>query len=136
MITRMMGSAFLSAALLAGTILGPSANAAPALQGLAGQNQSFALEIKDKDKKGKGGGGYPSGGHLGHHGNHHGMGGAALGLGIAGAIIGGAIIANEAARAERANAGYERCAATYRSFNPRTGTYIGHDNIERPCPYL
>ncbi|ADP71526.1 BA14K family protein [Rhodomicrobium vannielii ATCC 17100] len=80
------------------------------------------------------------GGNWGHR--RRGPGGAAIGLGIAGAIIGGAIIANEANRAYAApppaayDDGYGRCAATFRSFNPNTGTYIDLNGYERPCPYL
>ena len=29
-----------------------------------------------------------------------------------------------------------RCASRFRSFNPRTGTYINYDGEERLCPYL
>ena len=29
-----------------------------------------------------------------------------------------------------------RCASRYRSFNPRTGTYVNNDGEERLCPYL
>ena len=30
---------------------------------------------------------------------------------------------------------YERCAATYRSFNPQTWTYLGYDGYYHRCPY-
>jgi hypothetical protein len=77
--------------------------------------------------RGRGGGGRGRGGGWGG-------GGAAVGLGIAGAIIGGAIIASQAeqARAAENAAGY--CMRKYRSYNPETGTYIGRDGMERPCP--
>ncbi len=29
-----------------------------------------------------------------------------------------------------------RCASRFRSFNPRTGTYVTYDGEERLCPYL
>ena len=32
--------------------------------------------------------------------------------------------------------GYGRCAATFRSFDPDTGTYVGYDGVRRRCPYL
>jgi hypothetical protein len=32
--------------------------------------------------------------------------------------------------------GVSRCAATFRSFDPRTGTYMGYDGVRRACPYL
>jgi hypothetical protein len=28
----------------------------------------------------------------------------------------------------------EYCMQRYRSYNPNTGTYVGYDGIERPCP--
>ena len=30
---------------------------------------------------------------------------------------------------------YERCRATYRSFNPQTWTYLGYDGYYHRCPY-
>jgi len=32
--------------------------------------------------------------------------------------------------------GLDRCAATFRSFDPTTGTYTGYDGLKRMCPYL
>lgn len=32
--------------------------------------------------------------------------------------------------------GYERCEATFKSFDARSGTYMGYDGIRRRCPYL
>ena len=32
--------------------------------------------------------------------------------------------------------GPSRCAATFRSFDPRSGTYVGYDGVRRACPYL
>jgi BA14K-like protein len=61
-----------------------------------------------------------------------------IGIGIGAAIIGGVIL-NEAARAEhRTSHGgqWERCAQTYRSFEPSTGMYTGYDGQRRTCPYL
>jgi opacity protein-like surface antigen len=61
-----------------------------------------------------------------------------IGIGIGAAIIGG-IILNEAARAEHRSANgsqWERCAQTYRSFEPSTGMYTGYDGERRTCPYL
>lgn len=59
--------------------------------------------------------------------------GAAIGLGVGAAIVGGAIAASEAEAARRRDAaGY--CMQRYRSYNPETGTYIGRDGRERPCP--
>lgn len=32
--------------------------------------------------------------------------------------------------------GIQRCAATFRSFDAATGTYVGYDGVTRLCPYL
>jgi hypothetical protein len=32
--------------------------------------------------------------------------------------------------------GYARCRATFRSFDPESGTYVGYDGVRRMCPYL
>jgi hypothetical protein len=68
------------------------------------------------------------------HGYHrHGGGGTAAGLGIglaAGAIIGGAI----AASAAQANQNAAYCAQRYRSYDPRSGTYLSTDGNRYPCP--
>lgn len=57
--------------------------------------------------------------------------GAAVGLGIAaGAIIGGAI----AASAAQANQNAAYCAQRYRSYDPRSGTYLNNDGNRYPCP--
>ncbi|MBT3069492.1 BA14K family protein [Rhodomicrobium sp. Az07] len=131
-----------------------SASAAPLLSGFEGVTvSSSVMEVQYRPggkkpgnrsgfnrgpKRGPGFNRGPRGGGWGNR--RRGPSGAAIGLGIAGAIIGGAIIANEAANAApppRAyDDGYGRCAATFRSFNPNTGTYVGFDGIERPCPYL
>lgn len=62
-----------------------------------------------------------------------GGGGTAAGLGIglaAGAIIGGAI----AASAAQANQNAAYCAQRYRSYDPRSGTYLSTDGNRYPCP--
>jgi len=73
--------------------------------------------------------------------------GAAVGAGIAagvlGAVIGSAIMAQQPAYAAPApvygapaygGGSVEWCMRRYRSYSPETGTYIGYDGIERPCP--
>lgn len=60
------------------------------------------------------------------------------GAGIAAAIIGGVIL-SESARATHRRThsdAWERCQATYRSFEPSTGMYTGYDGVRRTCPYL
>jgi len=75
----------------------------------------------------------------GHRGHRGGWGrGGGIGLGIAGAIIGSAIIANEGYRYRRYQgvSGRQQCANTYRSFDWDSGTYMGYDGVRRVCPYL
>ncbi len=63
--------------------------------------------------------------------------GIGLGIGVA-AIIGG-IVLSEAARAEHRSAhgnAWDRCAQTYRSFEPETGMYTLYDGSRRTCPFL
>ena len=79
-------------------------------------------------------------------------GGAAVGLGIAGALIGGAIIG--AATQPYGYYGYPGyygpayvvsppyvgddavgyCAQRFRSYDPYSGTYLGYDGLRHPCP--
>ena len=49
---------------------------------------------------------------------------------IGGAIIGGAIIADQA---RRGNA-IEYCMQRYRSYDPESMTYMGFDGLRHPCP--
>ena len=56
---------------------------------------------------------------------------AGIGIGLAaGAIIGGAIAASQAQAQQ--NAAY--CAQRYRSYDPRTGTYLSTNGNRYPCP--
>ncbi|TKT70539.1 BA14K family protein [Afipia massiliensis] len=73
--------------------------------------------------------------HHHHHGHYHrrGYGSTAAGIGIglaAGAVIGGAIAASQAQAQQ--NAAY--CAQRYRSYDPRSGTYLNNDGNRYPCP--
>ena len=81
-----------------------------------------------------------------------GGGGAAVGLGIAGALIGGAIIGATQpygyygyppgyyGPAYVAPAPYvggdavSYCAQRFRSYDPYSGTYVGYDGLRHPCP--
>jgi BA14K-like protein len=114
---------------------GISAQAAP-LPGAQSAPTQFSSEV-ELARGGYYRGGY--GGYGGHryygHRRHYGRN---IGIGIGAAIIGGVIL-SEAARAERRrvySSDYERCAQTYRSFEPRTGMYTGYDGVRRLCPYL
>jgi BA14K-like protein len=76
--------------------------------------------------------------HGGRGGGYRGYSGRDAGIGIGALIIGG-IILSEAARAQhRSDNGddWQRCADTFRSFEPSTGMYTGYDGIRRTCPYL
>ena len=82
----------------------------------------------------------------------HGYGGAAVGLGIAGALIGGAILG---ATQPYGYYGYPPgyygpayvvpppyvgddavgyCAQRFRSYDPYSGTYLGYDGLRHSCP--
>lgn len=86
-------------------------------------------------------GGYGNRGY-GYRGYRRGY-GAGIGLGIAGAVIGSAIIADRYgygySRYRYRGEGYsanQRCADTYRSYDPDSGTYLGYDGNRHTCPYL
>ncbi|MEH2520918.1 hypothetical protein V1279_006491 [Bradyrhizobium sp. AZCC 1610] len=75
-----------------------------------------------------------------HHGRHHYGGrhgyphyygwGPAIGGFAAGAAIGGAI-ANSRAQALENDA---YCSQRFKSYDPRSGTYLGYDGLRHPCP--
>jgi hypothetical protein len=58
--------------------------------------------------------------------------GAAIGIGVGAAIIGGAIAASAAEQQRRDAINY--CLQRYRSFDPNSMTYLGHDGYRHPCP--
>ena len=58
--------------------------------------------------------------------------GAAVGIGVGAAIIGGAIAASAAEQQRRDAVNY--CMQRYRSFDPRSMTYLAKDGYRRPCP--
>lgn len=74
--------------------------------------------------------GYP--GRYGYYRRHRGWNpGAAIVGGVAAAIIAGAIVEGRARGDD-----VERCAAEFRSFDPRSGTYVTYGGEVRVCPYL
>jgi hypothetical protein len=102
------------------------------------------------------GGGIPSGGyHGGYHGGYGGGAGVIPGL-VAGAVIGGAIAAapygysggpgyyapgyyddqyyDNGAVGPDGDDAIAYCMQTYRSYDPRSGTYLGNDGYRHPCP--
>lgn len=71
--------------------------------------------------------------------------GAYIGLGIAGALIGGALSEGEyddgpgyasGGYGEGSGVAMQRCAATFRSFEWDTGLYTTYQGDKRLCPYL
>ncbi len=117
------------------------ATAAPSLATSLGTKPALVQNapIEQARYRGRGGGRYAYGSPRGrgygyNRGRNRGIG---LGVGVGAAILGGVII-SEAARAERRRSSnaYDRCADTYRSFEPSTGYYTGYDGVRRLCPYL
>jgi hypothetical protein len=70
-------------------------------------------------------------GYRGGYDHHHGNNGAGLAIGLAaGAIIGGAIAASQA----QANQNAAYCAQRFRSYDPRSGTYLATNGVRYRCP--
>jgi hypothetical protein len=80
-------------------------------------------------------------GHRYRHHHHHGgdwapwVAGSLLGLGL-GAAIADDGYAYDDAPAYGYDSGFARCEATFRSFDPDTGTYMGYDGRRHRCPYI
>ncbi|WP_316164983.1 MULTISPECIES: BA14K family protein [unclassified Bradyrhizobium] len=78
----------------------------------------------------------------------HGGAGVGIGAGIAGALIGGAIIGATqpygyygygpgpvyVAPAPYVGDAVSYCAQRFRSYDPYSGTYLGYDGLRHPCP--
>jgi hypothetical protein len=58
--------------------------------------------------------------------------GPALGGLAAGAMIGGAIAGSQAQARSSDQVAY--CSQRFRSYDPASGTYLGHDGLRHPCP--
>jgi len=80
-------------------------------------------------------------------GYRYGYGGAGVAAGVvgglaAGALIGGAIAAQQApvyaapapVYAAPDSGAVEYCMQRYRSYDPQSGTFLGHDGLRHPCP--
>ncbi|WP_245454267.1 BA14K family protein [Aquabacter cavernae] len=77
--------------------------------------------------------------------NNNNNAGAAAAAGLVGGLILGAAAASAAQQAQQPPAVYYApgpaadpnwiayCSAKYRSFDPRTGTYLGYDGLRHPC---
>jgi hypothetical protein len=87
--------------------------------------------------------------HRGHRGDNWGpyVAGGLIGLGLYGlsqgyyddgydGYDGGYYGGSYAYDYESSGGGYARCEATFRSFDPGSGTYVGYDGVRRTCPYL
>jgi hypothetical protein len=140
-----------AAALAAGVLMSSAASAAPAAstQALAQQADSNVQAVRDR-------GGRHGGwrGHRRHGGwnNGWGWGAAAAATGL---LLGAPYAFGDdgydgydggyagyggdgyAYRGRYAGGGGEaRCEATFRSYDPSSGTYMGYDGVRRECPYL
>ena len=71
--------------------------------------------------------------HHHHHHHHHHGGGFFPGFAI-GAAIGGMMAAATAALPNYDGRSVEWCMHHYRSYDPRSGTYLGYDGYRHPCP--
>jgi hypothetical protein len=63
---------------------------------------------------------------------HHYWGGAAA-AGIIG-LAAGAIAGSALAAQSRASSSVAYCERRFRSYDPRSGTYLGYDGLRHPCP--
>jgi hypothetical protein len=60
---------------------------------------------------------------------------AAGAIGLAtGAIIGGAIAQSQAQAAPVYGSNHAYCSQRFKSYDPRSGTYLGYDGLRHPCP--
>jgi hypothetical protein len=125
----MIHAKLLAAALLLGATslsLAPQANAAPLTASAAVLNSAVPAATENVQY-------YRHRRYYGHRHHHHHGGGTAAGIGLglaAGAIIGGAIAAGQA----QAQQNHAYCAQRYRSYDPRSGTYLNYDGNRYPCP--
>lgn len=146
-----MGKMTLTAAALAAMAAFAPVSAAPAVSpAVSGINQAAdgVQQIQYRRHGGwRGGHGYRR--HGGWGGRHHyrrrgygGWGWGAAGL-ATGLLLSSPYWAGDYADAEPYSGGYAyggdgfaRCRATFRSFDPGSGTYMGYDGVRRRCPYI
>ncbi len=132
-----------AAALLAGAMTTSGAGAAPAV---SGATQGIAKAESPQIQLVRSGWGGGRGWHGHWRGHRGGWGWGGVGAGLAAGLLltspywagygygpyyddyyGGAYAYDD---------GFARCEATFRSFDPRTGTYMGYDGFRHRCPYL
>jgi hypothetical protein len=138
-----------AAALMVGGLSATSASALPTVTSKTIADTAkpvanpYVEQIRDRGRRG----GHWRGRHRGHRGDNWGpwVGGALLGLGVYGlsqsyddGYYGDGYYAEQPSYSYGySSAGGEaRCAATFRSFDPDSGTYMGYDGRRHMCPYL
>jgi hypothetical protein len=131
------GIAVAAIALALPLTMGSSANAAPLMAGSALSAGVVAPSSDVTQVRWRGHG------HRGYYRHGGGWGGVGAGL-AAGALIGGAIAASQApyyygpgyapgpAYVEGDAVSY--CMQRFKSYDPRSGTYLGYDGLRHPCP--
>lgn len=101
---------------------------------LAAMNSDELQEVRWRGKRGwRGGHRWRNGRWHGRRHYRRGRGNAAVAAGVAG-LAAGAIIAGSAARAHRSGPSKRWCANRYRSYDWRSGTYLGYDGARHACP--
>ncbi|MBN8990783.1 MAG: BA14K family protein [Rhizobiales bacterium] len=120
-IQKSAGRRLVSRVLAAGVLVSIYAFGVVATTGALGVSPAHAQRGRGRGRGGGWGRGRGRGG---------GNVGAAIGLGIGAAVIGGAIAAQEAQRQNAIN----YCMQRFRSYDPRSGTYLANDGYRRPCP--
>jgi hypothetical protein len=144
----------LGAALLAGSLIPTqAAEAAPSIAQAAAQAQSRTYPGESFAQYGRRGGYYGRG--YGYRGGYYrrGYGGGALAAGVVGGLAVGALAGAAIANSQPAPGYYgygggaqpvgniygadpnwvNYCASKYRSFDPRSGTYLASDGYRYPC---
>ena len=116
--------------LATGVLLSMYAFGVVATTGAMGVSSAYAQR-----GRGRGGGNWGRGGGRGRGGGWGRGGGnvgAGIALGVGAAVIGGAIAASAAQARQQEAVNY--CMQRYRSYDPRSMTYLGSDGYRRQCP--
>jgi BA14K-like protein len=138
-LTRIACAACVGATL---TIVASSAIASPSGLQLSPTALTKATEtlVNPAQYRGRSFSGQRRGGRFnGYRGESYGRGyGRDAVIGLGSLIIGGVLLSEVARSEHRRDNGddWDRCAETYRSFEPNSGMYTGYDGIRRSCPYL
>jgi hypothetical protein len=132
---KMIVSCILGGALAMSSILPASAQIAatpkPTMPTIWSASQADAASVEDV--RYHRGGRYRHRGHYGYRYRHRGYGyGAAAAAGIIGLGVGAAIAnQNRYVGPDRDDA---YCFSRFKSYDPRSGTYLGYDGQRHPCP--